>query len=74
MIQAVALDDEELALDDVQAYCGQIDHVDLVHVFTEQSKAIRYLNKFDVDLLFLDIRMPERNGIDLYRSLKHKTK
>ncbi|MBO0321852.1 response regulator transcription factor [Muricauda sp. CAU 1633] len=74
MIRAVALDDEELALDVIQAYCGQIDYIDLVHVFTEQGKAIRYLNKFDVDLLFLDIRMPELNGIDLYKSLKQKTK
>jgi len=74
MIRAVALDDEELALDVIQAYCGQIDYLDLVHVFTEQGKAIRYLNKFEVDLLFLDIRMPELNGIDLYKSLKNKTK
>lgn len=74
MIRAVALDDEALALDVIQAYCGQIDDVDLVQIFTEQGKAIRYLNKFDVDLLFLDIRMPEINGIDLYKSLKNKTK
>jgi len=74
MIRAVALDDEALALDVIQAYCGQIDYLDLTHTFTEQGKAIRYLNKFDVDLLFLDIRMPELNGIDLYKSLKNKTK
>ncbi|MDC6366948.1 MULTISPECIES: LytR/AlgR family response regulator transcription factor [Flavobacteriaceae] len=74
MIRAVALDDEELALEVLQAYCGQIEYVDLIHVFTEQRKAIRYLNKFDVDLLFLDIRMPELNGLDLYKSLKQDTK
>ncbi|WP_425237276.1 LytR/AlgR family response regulator transcription factor [Ulvibacterium sp.] len=74
MIKAVALDDEELALEVLQAYCGQVDYIDLPHVFTEQAKAIRYLNKFDVDLLFLDIRMPELNGVDLYNSLKQKTK
>lgn len=74
MIRAVALDDEELALDVIMAYCGQLDYLNLVHTFTEQGKAIRYLNKFDVDLLFLDIRMPELNGIDLYKSLKQKTK
>ena len=72
MIRAVALDDEELALEVIQAYCGQLAYIDLVHTFTEQGKAIRYLNKFDVDLLFLDIRMPELNGIDLYKSLKNK--
>jgi len=74
MIRAVALDDEALALDVIEAYAGQIEYLDLVHTFTEQGKAIRYLNKFDVDLLFLDIRMPELNGIDLYKSLKQQTK
>lgn len=74
MIRAVALDDEELALEVIQAYCGQLTYIDLLHTFTEQGKAIRYLNKFEVDLLFLDIRMPELNGIDLYKSLKNKTK
>lgn len=74
MIKAIALDDEELALEVVQAYCDQIDYIDLVQTFTGQDKAIKYLNKFDVDLLFLDIQMPKLNGVDLYKSLKRQTK
>jgi len=74
MIKAIALDDEELALEVVQAFCDQIDFIDLVQTFTEQDKAIKYLNKFDVDLLFLDIQMPKLNGVDLYKSLKRQTK
>lgn len=74
MIKAVALDDEVLALEIIQAYCDQIEYLDLAHTFTEQGKAIRYLNKFDVDLLFLDIRMPGLNGLELYKSLKQQTK
>lgn len=74
MIKAIALDDEPLALEVVQAYCDQIDFLELLHTFTEQDKAIRYLNKFEVDVLFLDIHMPKLNGLDLYKSLKQRTK
>ncbi|WP_159017850.1 LytR/AlgR family response regulator transcription factor [Algibacter sp. L3A6] len=74
MIKAIALDDEPLALEVIMAYCEQIECVDLIHTFTSQEKAIKYLNKFDVDLLFLDIHMPKLNGIDLYKSLKHNVK
>ncbi len=74
MIKAVALDDEELALEIIKSHCEQIVFLDLLHCFTEQDKAIRYLNKFDVDLLFLDIQMPKLNGIELYKTLKQKTK
>ncbi len=74
MIKAIALDDEPLALEVVRAYCKQIDFLELVHTFTKQEKAIRHLNKFDVDVLFLDIQMPKLNGIELYKSLKQDTK
>ncbi len=74
MIKAVALDDEPLALEVIRAYCDQTPLIDLVQTFAEQDKAIRYLNKFDIDLLFLDIQMPKLNGLDLYKSLKQEAK
>jgi DNA-binding LytR/AlgR family response regulator len=74
MIKAVALDDEPLALEVIMAYSDQIEFIELTHTFTSQEKAIKYLNKFDVDLLFLDIQMPKLNGLDLYKSLKQKVK
>lgn len=74
MIKAIALDDEPLALEVIKTFCQDSEHVRLMQVFTEQDKAIKYINKFEVDLLFLDIQMPKLNGIDLYKSLKQKTK
>ncbi len=74
MIKAIALDDEELALEVVQAYCDSIDFLNLAQTFTEQNKAVKYLNKYEVDLFFLDIQMPKMNGVDFYRSLKRQTK
>jgi two-component SAPR family response regulator len=72
MIKAIALDDEPLALEIIKTFCAGLDDLELIQTFTEQDKAIRYLNKFEVDLLFLDIQMPKLNGIDLYKSLKKK--
>ena len=74
MIKAIALDDEPLALNIIEGYCNISDKITLVNKFSSQEKAIRYINKFEVDLLFLDINMPKKNGIELYKSLKRKTK
>tara|TARA_R110000868_G_scaffold774_5_gene5638 strand:+ start:4342 stop:5019 length:678 start_codon:yes stop_codon:yes gene_type:complete len=74
MIKVIAIDDEQLALEVIKNYCDQIDFIELLYCFTEQDKAIKYLNKFDVDVLLLDIQMPKLNGLDLYKSIKQDTK
>ena len=74
MIKAIAIDDEPLALQILEALCARIAYIDLLKTFTSQTEAQRYINKFEVDLLFLDIQMPRQNGIDLYKSLKQETK
>jgi len=74
MIKAIAIDDEPLALQILEAFCERIETISLLKTFTSQSEAQRYINKFEVDLLFLDIQMPRQNGIDLYKSLKQETK
>jgi two-component system, LytTR family, response regulator len=72
MIRCIAIDDEPLALDLIANYCAQIDYLDLKKTFTRPSAASEYLSKFPVDLLFLDIQMPDISGIDFYRSLKYE--
>ena len=74
MIKAIAIDDEPLALQIIEALCERISYIELHKTFTSQAEAQRYINKFEVDLLFLDIQMPRQNGIDLYKSLKQETK
>ena len=67
MINAIAIDDEPLALDIIEAYCGGFAEINLMRTFTDTSEAARFLRKFPVDLLFLDIQMPDQNGIEFYR-------
>jgi len=73
MIKAIALDDEPPALDVLQSFCDKIDSIDLQKTFTNSDDAFKYLKKYPVDLLFLDINMPSISGIDFYKKLPHKT-
>lgn len=71
MIKAIAIDDEPLGLKIISYYCNHVDFISLEKTFTKQSEALKYLNKFPVDLLFLDIQMPSKNGIDFYKMLEN---
>lgn len=73
MINAIAIDDEPLALNVIKAFCYNLDFIDLKATFTETSEALKYLRNYPVDLLFLDIKMPAMSGIDFYKSVPHKT-
>lgn len=69
MIACIAIDDEPMALDVIQHYCAKIDLVELKATFREPLKAIAYLKQEKVDLIFLDINMPEISGMQLAHSL-----
>jgi len=71
MIKCVAIDDEPKALEIIKYHVSKIDYLHLENVFTDAIKAFQYLQETDIDLLFLDINMPDINGIKL---IKHLTK
>lgn len=73
MIKAIAIDDEPLALKIISHFCGEVDFIQLEKTFTKPSEAIKHLKKFPVDLLFLDIQMPSKNGLDFYKMLQQET-
>ncbi len=73
MIKALAIDDEPLALNVIEAFCAQLDYVDLQKTFTKPNEALKHLNKYPVDLLFLDIHMPSLTGIDFYKNIEQNT-
>lgn len=73
MIKAIALDDEPLALEILQSLCDTIEYIELKKTFTKSDEAFKYLKKYPVDLLFLDINMPSISGLDFYKKLPHKT-
>lgn len=67
MINCVAIDDEPLALEIIENFCSKLQFLQLTRTFTDTADAAKYLRKFPVDLLFLDIQMPDKNGIDFYK-------
>ncbi|WP_205601693.1 LytR/AlgR family response regulator transcription factor [Sphingobacterium sp. xlx-130] len=72
MIKAIAIDDEPIALDIIKNYAAKVSFLQLDATFVNAFEAIEHLNKNEVDLLFLDIRMPDISGIDFYDSLVRK--
>ncbi|HXU27645.1 MAG TPA: LytTR family DNA-binding domain-containing protein [Bacteroidia bacterium] len=73
MIKAIAIDDEPLALKVIENFCEKVEFINLQKTFNKPSEAQRYLEKFPVNLLFLDINMPSINGIEFYKQLKQNT-
>lgn len=73
MINAIAIDDESPALDIIESFCSRTDLIKLQKMFTGPQEALKYINKFPVDLLFLDINMPSLSGIELYKKIKQNT-
>lgn len=69
MMTCIAIDDEPKALEVIERYCQRIGLVDLKATFREPLKAIEYLNRTRVDLIFLDINMPEISGMQLLQTL-----
>ena len=72
MIQCIAIDDEPLALQLINEYCSKISFLKLVKTFTNTDEANAFLKDNQVDLLFLDIQMPDINGMQFYKNLIHK--
>lgn len=70
MLKAIAIDDEPLPLEILKEYCHQSGFISLEKTFTKVGDAQKYLKSFPVDLLFLDIQMPQLSGIEFYKSLK----
>lgn len=73
MINCIALDDEPMALEVIKSHAGQLPYVNLTHTFTQISVAQKHLQKYPVDLIFLDINMPDMNGIDFYKNIAQDT-
>ncbi|SFE84575.1 two component transcriptional regulator, LytTR family [Chitinophaga sp. CF118] len=71
-IKAIALDDEPPALEVISTFCGRLDTIVLEKTFTGTIEALKYLEQFPVDLLFLDINMPSLSGIKFYKSIPQK--
>jgi len=72
IIKCVAIDDEPLALGILEDYIKQTPILELVEKFTKPVQAFNYLTEHEVDLIFVDIQMPDLSGIEMVSKLKNK--
>lgn len=69
MITAIAIDDEPFALEVVKAHSSKVPFLHLAACFTNAYEALTYLAGHPVDVLFLDIKMPDISGLELMEGL-----
>ena len=72
MITAIAIDDEPLALEVVRSHADKVPFINLKAHFADAFKAMTYLQQEAVDLIFLDIKMPDISGMELMRCINKK--
>src|SRR6266542_149819 len=74
MIHSIIVDDEQHAIDILVHYVNQTPHINLVASFTNPIEALQLLTKEKIDLVFLDIQMPELSGMDFIKAIHGKSK
>ena len=73
MLQAIAIDDEPMALEVIKAHASKVPFLDLKACFTDAVKGLEYLKENSVQVLFLDIKMPDISGIELATLIPKQT-
>ena len=71
MIKCLAIDDEPLALRQLSTYIGKVPFLQLVASCQSALDASAILANQDIDAIFIDINMPDLNGMDFVRSLQN---
>ncbi|MES2274889.1 MAG: LytTR family DNA-binding domain-containing protein [Bacteroidota bacterium] len=71
-LKCIAIDDEPLALELMRKYIAKFPQLQLIQCFEDAVSGAEFLARNPVDLLFVDINMPDITGIDLVRSLESK--
>ena len=71
-ISCIIVDDEELARTLLENYINRLPYLNLVGKCSNPIEALQLLQNQSVDLIFLDIQMPEMTGTDFLKSLSHK--
>ena len=69
MIKVGIIDDEILARKVLEEYCAKIDNFELVLSTGNPLEFVNFIQQNDLDLIFLDIEMPELNGMEILRSM-----
>lgn len=70
-MNCIIIDDEATSRLVIRQLCGHVDNLNVLEEFPNAIQAIKYLNQQDVDLIFLDIHMPDFTGFDFIQTIKN---
>lgn len=70
----IFIDDEATARTILHQLSSNVEGLDVIEDFSNAMDAIKFLNKNDIDLIFLDIHMPDFTGFDFIQTLKNPPK
>lgn len=73
-VSCIIVDDEAIARDIIIAHLSKIENIDMVAECKNAIEAFNYISNNDVDLVFLDINMPEISGIAFAKSINKRIK
>ena len=73
-MNCIIIDDESTARAIIRQLCVNVKNLFVLEEFPNAIQAIKYLNQNDVDLIFLDIHMPDFTGFDFIDTLKNPSK
>lgn len=68
-IRCLAIDDEPMALEKLKSYIDKVPYLELVAACECPSDAMEYMKDNEVDALFVDINMPDINGMEFVKGL-----
>jgi len=74
MIRCITIDDEPLALKQMANYIDKTPYLELKGEFENAFEAVSFIQNNEVDLMFVDINMPDLNGMDFVKSLSNPPK
>lgn len=73
-LSCIIVDDEPLAIELLERYVARTPFLDLKGSFSSAIEAMQALHSEHIDLIFLDIQMPELNGLEFSKTLKKECK
>jgi len=71
MLKAIAIDDEPVALEVIRSLTEKVTAVEMVGYFTSSFEAMTFLQTNKIDLIFLDIKMPDISGIEFLKAISN---
>ena len=72
MLKCMVIDDEPLAIQLLQNHISKVPFLELAYTFNNPMEALISINTNPVDLIFLDIQMPQITGIQFMKLLQNR--